>query len=292
MPAYSWKILIAVIGTLAATASASAQVQPMTAMERTKETMRRLALPPDPALEAPVAAAFAQHQTCMIEGMKAAVRKGKKEASDLTRLACQVCDKTLVAREKLFFRANSHRYIDPNLDKDIETARKECPTSIQSVSLTWDIVSALDADPKENQSPPISVARFERWNITGETNFSGELLYKAVALERSNAAIRLEVICSPASKSFYGWLNYPLKPGLQKVKSLVTFATDGSPPDQISADVKADGFPATDLFFRLISPTAGTDQQVLFVDVQGIKLTFDIAGAPLANRGLVERCHL
>jgi hypothetical protein len=292
MPPRFWKILTSVIGTFLVVASASAQVQPMTAMEKTKETMRRLALPSDPALEAPVSAAFAHHQACMIEGMKAVVRKGNRQASDLTRLACQACDKTLVAREKIFFRANSHRYMDPNLDRDIETARKECPTSIQSVTLTWDIVSALDADPKENQSPPVSVAQFARWAITGETTFSGELVYKAAVPERSNAAIRLEVICRPASKSFYGWLNYPLKPGLKRANSFVTFATDGSPPDQISADVKADGFLATDLFFRLISPAAGTNQQVLSVDIQGIKLTFDIAGAPLANRDLVSRCHL
>jgi hypothetical protein len=177
----------------------------------------------------------------------------------------------------------------PNLDDDIEKARKECPT--WSVGLTWNIASLLDADPKENQAPPVSVSQFGNWNITGETNFSGELVYKATVTERSDPSVHLEAVCRPSSKSsFYGWLSYP--PKLHKGKSFVTFSTDGNPPDQISVDIEENGFMATDLYFQAVSPVPSANKHLLLVNVQGIKLIFDVSGAPSANAALVERCHL
>jgi hypothetical protein len=63
----AWKILSAIVVVLAFASPVWAQTQ-QEMLERTKETMRRLNLPPDPALEVPVAAAFARHKACLIEG--------------------------------------------------------------------------------------------------------------------------------------------------------------------------------------------------------------------------------
>ncbi|MEH2569761.1 hypothetical protein [Bradyrhizobium sp. AZCC 2289] len=259
-------------------------------MERTKEMLRRLDLPPDPTLKSDVDAAFGRHKTCMLQAAKNAIKSGKTDNSEIVKHACKACDRTLVAKETAFFRANSHRYMEPSLENDIAKARNDCGAF--EIMLRMEAENQLESDPKENQAPPVSVAQFGGWTITGETKFSGALVYKASLPERSNPAIRFEVSCRPASKNYYGWVSYPVKPPLRKSQSFVTFATDGGPPDQISVEVQESGFIVTDLFFRLVSPVGSANKQVLFVNVQGIKLTFDVAGAPLANLDLVQRCRL
>jgi hypothetical protein len=111
----AWKVLPALaVGIVLAVFRANAQpVDPgpplplvppstLTPYERTQEIMRRLNLPPNPALKGKVDEAFAARNACFEQAMRPLVKKGLRD-SELAKAACRACDKQVIATAKIFF---------------------------------------------------------------------------------------------------------------------------------------------------------------------------------------------
>ena len=106
----------------------------MNPYERAQEAMRRLNLPPDPKLKERVDQAFAARNACFEKAMRPLIRKGLR-VNDLAEAACHACAKQVVAAATVFFEANKHRYMEPNLEAEIKQDQENCSLYASSLAL-------------------------------------------------------------------------------------------------------------------------------------------------------------
>ena len=144
-----------------------------------------------PALKTQVDEAFAARNSCFRQAMRPLVRQGLRNA-ELAEEACRACDRQVIAAARIWFEANKHRYIEPDLDSQIKGEQKDCPIYALPAALEMPKRMADEADQL------LSIAKYGEWQLTEELNFEGRIAYRLTLPDHKNNLRNIQLKCSPS----------------------------------------------------------------------------------------------
>ena len=212
--------------------------------------------------------------------------------------ACRACDQRVIAYAKIFFEANKHRHMEPDLASDIRRAQQECPTS----SFWPDEIKDIRSRAERSMEPPpqtATIAHYDEWELTEEVNFEGRIAYRATLYDHKDKSRSIQWECLPSNGDFgiRLWLFDRAIKNAKSQKFLISFNNFRLRTiDQFEAagnDGHADVEP---LFFELVgcgrcNPPTAPHEGSLLLAIQDRKMEFNPSGAYDAFTELARRCH-
>jgi hypothetical protein len=265
--------------------------------QRVQEVIRRLNLSANPALKEEVEGAYAAERSCMENAMRQRVIKGIKDSSELVAGACRACDKQVIAYAKIFFEANKHRYMEPDLESEIKRAQQACLTSF------WpDEIKKIRSRAERSIEPPpqtAMIARYGEWELTEEVNFEGRIAYRATLHDRNDKSRSIQWKCWPSKRDsgIRLWLfddaikntelqNFIVSFNNSRIRTVDQFETAGN-----DGHVDLDALSSELLGCGICNPTTAPHDGLLFLAVRDRKMEFNPSGADDAFTDLARRCH-
>jgi hypothetical protein len=251
--------------------------------ERAQEVIRRLDLPPDPTLKTKMDQAFAAQNTCLKDAMPPLMKKGLRNSA-LAAAACRSCEKQVISAAKIWFDANKHRYMEPNLEADIKHHQQDCPLSALTLALTA-------PDQVMERTAVLAVGS---WRVEGQLSYDGLLSYTLASKDRSSG-VALELRCEPISDNLVLYLRGPYKKAASgQDRIYMTYSIDRDSPKQIEGLIQSEG---EIVLPRNASRAAGTlwsaiqrTREALFVSASTISARFSAEGYQETEREWVRRC--
>ncbi len=265
--------------------------------QHAQEVFRRLDLPSNPALKGKVEEAYATERSCMENAMRRSMIEGIKDPSELIAGACRTCDQQVVAYAKIYFEANKHRYMEPNLQSNVKRAQQECSTYFDK----WDIEKLRSRAEPGIEPPPqtTTIAHYGEWELAEEVNFEGRIAYRATLRDRKDKSRAIQFACSP-SKPDSGFTLSLLDDAIKNTKPenfLISFNNSRiQAVDQFEASGNDGHADLSRLFLELAgcgmcNPPSAPHDGPLFLAIQDRKMEFNPSGAHAVWDELAGRCH-
>jgi hypothetical protein len=251
--------------------------------ERAQEVIRRLNLPPNPAFKGKLDQAYEAEHSCLEGAMPTLIKKGLRNLA-LAEGACRVCDRQIIATATIWFEANKHRHIEPNLDADVKEHQQSCPTSAFTLAL----------QAPDQIAERTNVATMGSWRIEGQLTYDGLLSY-VLASKDAASGVAIELHCWPVDRNLVLYLRGPFtKTGTGQQQIYVTYSVDRDSPKQVEGHINKAG---EIILARKRSHAAealqaaiGKTKETLFVSASAISARFGADGFLEAEREWMRRC--
>jgi hypothetical protein len=252
--------------------------KPLTPNERSQEVLRRLALPPDPKLEA---LSGERHKTMVACLQSKALELARSGAKEIPTAACRACDRKVVEAAEASFAANKHRKMEPNLEEEIKFERAFCldPLGLLTASDAVQLAAKEIVDRIKYDS-------WGSWHVEAQVQRDGLLSYVLIGID-TKAAFSIEIRCFPVSGSGDSVIRGPYNDSNASVYA--TYSIDADSPKQVPfASVKNGvvNFPHDHNIWAQLSSAKRTFR----ISVQSIPAAFDMPGFSQTEADWLRRC--